>query len=197
MGKMLCLLSASILIASWTMAWTTGWIVAQQAPTAPANEPRAPVTVRSPHSLDADLTVPLCPAQFHDSLARNGVAGPQDQGVMPAKVKTSVPAPITQQAIEAAGKTHIGNYLVIVNVMVDTKGNPQDVCLEKSSGYGLDARAATAVREYRFQPAMKDGKPVKMRIPVEVRFVPPVVALVRPMHETSSILFIVGPTRHP
>ena len=80
---------------------------------------------------------------------------------------------MTQQAIDGAGKTHIGNFNVIVNVVVDKKGVPHDLCLQKSSGYGLDASAAAAVRQYRFDPAKKDGGPVKSRVPVEVRFVTP------------------------
>jgi TonB family protein len=148
-------------------------IVAQQASTSPANESRAPSAVRSPDSSDTDLTVPLCPAHFHDSLSVNDIAGPRDKHITWPKVRTTVPALLTQQAIDGAGKTHIGNFNVIVNVVVDTKGLPRDLCLQKSSGYGLDASAEAAVVRYRFDPAEKNGKPVKSRIPVEVRFLTP------------------------
>ena len=146
-------------------------VVAQQPATSPANESREPVTVRSTNSIGSDRTVPLCPQHFHDSLARDGVAGRGDHGITPARIKTTVPALMTQQAIEAAGGTHIGNFNVIVNALVDRKGLPHDLCLQKSSGYGLDASAAKAVGQYRFHPAMKNGKPVRIRVPVEVRFV--------------------------
>lgn len=159
------LLSALIAVA--------GFAIAQKTPTSPANESRTPAAVRSPYSTGADLTVPLCPAQFHDSLAQSGVAGRKDQGVTPAKIKTTVPALITQQAIDAAGKTHIGNFTVVVNALVDSRGNPQKLCLQKSSGYGLDASAAKALQQYHFDPAEKRGKAVPMRLPVAVRFVNP------------------------
>lgn len=165
MGRVLGTASILILAASWAGA--------QKPATAPANEPRKVDTVRSPQSTGPDLKVPLCPAYFHDSLSGDGIAGQGDRDVTRPKVKTTVPAAITQQAIESAGKTHIGNFDVIVAAVVDAKGVPQDVCLEKSSGYGLDASAAAAVAQYRFDPAKKDGKPVKMRVPVEVRFVTP------------------------
>ncbi len=164
MGRML-LLFAVVSLATC--------IVAQQPSTSPANESRKPVTVRSLNSIGADLAVPLCPQRFHDSLPRNGIAAQNEKGVTPARIKTTVPAPMTQQAIDGAGKTHIGNFNVIVNVAVDKKGDPYDLCLQKSSGYGLDASAAAAVRQYRFDPAEQNGRPVKSRVPVEVRFVTP------------------------
>lgn len=139
-------------------------------PTAPANESRTPGPVRSTHSMGKDLTVPLCPSHFHDSLpARN------DKDITAPKITKVVPAKITQQAMGASGTTHVGNYIVIVNVMVDDKGLPQDLCLQKSAGYGLDAAAATAVADYHFAPAKKDGKPVEMRMPIGVRFINPEV----------------------
>ena len=153
--------------------FVASWAAAQQAATSPANESRSPDTVRSPHSIGADLAVPLCPAQFHDSLGGNGIAGRGDQGVTQAAIRSTVPALLTQQAIDGAGNTHIGNFSVIVNVVVGKNGHPRDLCLRKSSGYGLDASAAAAVGQYRFTPAKKQGRPVRTRLPVEVRFVSP------------------------
>jgi len=161
---------AKVLLFAWLLILTLSCASAQKPATSPANEPRSVRTVRSPHSMGPDLKVPLCPAHFDDSLSTNGIAGSQDHGVAPPEVKTRVPALMTQQAIAGPGKTHVGNFIVIVNVVVDTQGIPQDLCLEKSSGYGLDASAATAVEQYHFEPAKDRGKPVKMRIPVEVRF---------------------------
>jgi TonB family protein len=37
-------------------------------------------------------------------------------------------------------------------------------------GLGLDAKALEAVRQWRFHPALKDGKPVDVQISVEVEF---------------------------
>lgn len=148
--------------------------LAGQSPSAQPSETRKPVTVRSPYSTGADLAVPLCAARFHDSLKSDRIASANEPGVTAAKTKRTVPAKMTIQAIDAAGKTHIGNFLVITNAVVDANGNPQNICLEKSSGYGLDASAVAAVGQYRFEPAKKEGKPVPMRVAVEVRFVSPV-----------------------
>jgi len=35
---------------------------------------------------------------------------------------------------------------------------------------GLDQKAIDAVRQYRFKPAMKDGKPVQVDLYVDVNF---------------------------
>lgn len=157
----------------------TSSAVAQQAPTSPADETRKPSAVRSPNSIDADLTVPLCPAQFHDGLSQNGIASSREANTTKARIISTVPALITPEAITAAGKSHIGSYNVVIDVVVDEKGNPQDICLEKSAGFGLDASAATAVRQYHFDAAQKDGKAIRMRLPVEVRFSNPNTASLR------------------
>jgi TonB family protein len=165
MNKVQFVVSLLILMASWSSA--------QQSPLARPVETRNPVTVRSPYSTAADMAVPLCPQHFHDTLKTNGIADPYSKGVRLAKVKKTVPAAMTEAAIEGAGNTHIGNFLVILNVLVDAKGNPSQVCLAKSSGYGLDASAAAAVRQYQFDSANMIGRPVRSRLPVEVRFVTP------------------------
>jgi TonB family protein len=144
--------------------------IAQQPATSPANETNSPVTVRSRNSTGADLAVPLCPQHFRDSVARDGSTGRQEKGIAPASVKTTVPALMTEQAVEAGGATHMGNFAVVVNAAVDTKGLPHKVCIEKSSGYGLDASAAKAVSQYVFLPAKKNGRAVKTRVAVEVEF---------------------------
>jgi TonB family protein len=91
--------------------------------------------------------------------------------VVRPKIVHTVPALMTAQAITAGGPAQSGNFHVVVNVVVDPKGNPTALCLQTSSGYGLDAAAATAVAQYHFDAAKKDGRPVEMRIPVQVRFV--------------------------
>jgi protein TonB len=68
------------------------------------------------------------------------------------------------------GKKGILYFVAHLSLVVDITGKPQDVCLTQSVGYGLDAKAAEAVQEYQFNPAIKDGKPVAARIVVQVKF---------------------------
>ncbi len=55
-------------------------------------------------------------------------------------------------------------------LIVDQQGHPRDIRVSRGLGYGLDARAIEAVKQWRFQPAMKDGQPVNVQISVEVEF---------------------------
>jgi periplasmic protein TonB len=55
-------------------------------------------------------------------------------------------------------------------LIVDSQGHPRDIKVVRGLGYGLDAKALDAVRQWRFQPSMKDGKPVDVQISVEVAF---------------------------
>lgn len=55
-------------------------------------------------------------------------------------------------------------------LIVDSSGHPRDVRVVRGLGYGLDAKAVEAVRQWRFQPSQKDGKPVDVQISVEVAF---------------------------
>jgi TonB family protein len=87
-------------------------------------------------------------------------------GDVSAPVITLKVAP--QYAEEARQAKYQGTALV--SLVVDANGNPQDIRIAKSLGLGLDERAIEAVQKWRFKPGMKAGKPVKVRIQVEVNF---------------------------
>jgi TonB family protein len=59
---------------------------------------------------------------------------------------------------------------VVLWLIVDASGKPRDVKVARSLGMGLDQKAIEAVRQWKFQPAMKDGTPVAVQINVEVNF---------------------------
>jgi TonB family protein len=42
--------------------------------------------------------------------------------------------------------------------------------VQRTLGLGLDEKAIEAVKTWRFEPAMKDGKPVAVAINIEVDF---------------------------
>ena len=54
---------------------------------------------------------------------------------------------------------------------VDENGRPVKIAVRRSSGHDvLDAAALRAVRNWRFEPARLDGKPVDAKLEVPVRF---------------------------
>jgi len=61
---------------------------------------------------------------------------------------------------------------VELQAVVDKEGRPTDVKVVKSldKENGLDAEAVAALKEWRFKPATKDGKPVLMKVSVEMTF---------------------------
>ena len=60
--------------------------------------------------------------------------------------------------------------VVLVNLIVDSQGKPQNVHILRGVGMGLDEKAKEAVMQYRFKPAMEGGKPVPVEMNVEVNF---------------------------
>jgi protein TonB len=58
----------------------------------------------------------------------------------------------------------------VIEMVVDAKGLPHDFKIVRHLGMGLDEKALEAVRQYRFKPAMLNGKPVPVLIDVVVDF---------------------------
>jgi TonB family protein len=59
---------------------------------------------------------------------------------------------------------------VALSVVVDIKGNPQDVRVVSSAGAHFDEAAVSTVRSWRFFPATCEGEPMPMQIEVQVHF---------------------------
>jgi len=55
-------------------------------------------------------------------------------------------------------------------IVVDTSGNVADAELLRSVDKGLDENAIETLRTWKFKPAMKKGKPVPVKVVVEVSF---------------------------
>ena len=58
-----------------------------------------------------------------------------------------------------------------LSLIVETDGKPSNIRVSQSLGMGLDEKAIEAVKKWRFQPAMKDGHPVRYGpLEIEVTF---------------------------
>jgi TonB family protein len=80
---------------------------------------------------------------------------------------TEVKPQYTPEAMEA----RIQGTVRLEAVVLDT-GEVGDVEVTESldTVYGLDDEAVRAIRQWRFEPGTKDGKPVAVRIEVEMSF---------------------------
>jgi protein TonB len=92
----------------------------------------------------------------------------------PRRIGGGVSAPVLifqvePEFSEEARKAKVAGN-VLVNLWVDTNGNPSHVRVIRGVGMGLDEKAVEAVRQYRFKPAMENGKPVLVELNVEVNF---------------------------
>lgn len=77
-------------------------------------------------------------------------------------------APEPEFSEEARKAKYQGICTVALIVGVD--GRPTDIHVVGSLGMGLDEKAIEAVRNWRFEPAMKDGHPVRVPIQIQVDF---------------------------
>lgn len=59
---------------------------------------------------------------------------------------------------------------VTIALVVTSQGLPKDPQVVKSLDKDVDQSALDAIRQWRFDPAKKDGKPVAVRIALELEF---------------------------
>lgn len=85
-------------------------------------------------------------------------------GISPPRVIKQVnPSYSTNKGVRAEGS-------VIIALVVSSKGLPKDPRIVKSLDKDLDQSAVDAVKEWRFAPAQKNGKPIAVRVSVQIQF---------------------------
>lgn len=86
--------------------------------------------------------------------------------ISPPQVKHRVPAQYTDEAKRA-------NFegVCLIGLIVNAQGDPVNVHVVRPLGMGLDEKAIEAIKQYKFRPAIKDGKtPVPVMLTIEVDF---------------------------
>ncbi len=89
--------------------------------------------------------------------AGNGVSAPQ--------LIEKVEPQYTEQARQAK---YQGTVLLYIEV--SPEGQPTNIRVQRSLGFGLDEKAVEAVRQWRFKPGTKDGTPVTVAATIEINF---------------------------
>ena len=99
--------------------------------------------------------------------AQEPVYKPGDKGVK-GPVLVSEKKPVYTQA--AREKKIQG--AVFLEAIIDTEGKATNITVSKSldKEYGLDESAIAALKEWRFKPGTKDGKPVSIQVTIEMTF---------------------------
>ncbi|MGA2650734.1 MAG: TonB family protein [Terracidiphilus sp.] len=123
-----------------------------------------------PAEQTSTVPAPTCPPTFEFHPEVDGIYNVGGDIKAP-KLKHYVPAQWSNEAKTRGAFNPFKPEPSAVSFVVDTQGLPQDVCILKPAGYGLDAEAAKAVWQYRFQPATKsDGTAVAVRVSIHVAF---------------------------
>lgn len=92
------------------------------------------------------------------------------------KIGKDVSAPVLVHSVEAkfpkSGKSLKADFsaIVLVGLIVDAQGMPQNIHITRSYNPDFDAEAIKAIKQYRFKPARRAGQPVAVAITIEVNF---------------------------
>jgi TonB family protein len=84
----------------------------------------------------------------------------------------SAPRVIYQPDPEYTEEARKAKYqgVVVLWLIVGQDGRTKDIRISRSLGMGLDQKAVEAVKQWKFEPAKKDGVPVAVQLNVEVNF---------------------------
>ncbi len=102
-----------------------------------------------------------------------GYGGNAGGGYYQVGGRISAPEVVHSVEAEFSDEARRAKYqgVCLIALIVDAQGNPQNIHIARALGMGLDEKAIEAIRQYKFRPAMKDGKtPVPVMITIEVDF---------------------------
>lgn len=103
--------------------------------------------------------------QCCDGIGNNGVFTPGVGGVS----GPSVIFQVEPQYSDEARKAKLSG-VVILELVVDPNGHARNIHILRGTGLGLQEKAIEAVRQWRFKPGTRGGKPVPVHARVEVNF---------------------------
>jgi protein TonB len=120
-----------------------------------------------PTAPEADGTGPGTGAGVDDGSGGGVGGGPfrPGSGIEPPRLLREVKA---QYSEDARTRGITGD--ILLEIVIKADGSVGDVKVLRGLGYGLDERAVSAVRNWRFAPARRLGSPVDVIVEVEVEF---------------------------
>jgi protein TonB len=84
----------------------------------------------------------------------------------------SAPRPLFTPDPEYSEEARKAKYqgTCVLWLVIGADGRPREMRVARALGMGLDEKAMQAVKQWKFEPAMKDGHPVAVQMNVEVSF---------------------------
>ena len=107
------------------------------------------------------------------SLSSVTVLAQANTSVTTKRISTGVIAPKLIYKVDVVADPSATRFLqndttVVVGMIVDKSGRPEDLKIIRSSGTGLDANVLAAVSQYRFTPGTVSNQPVATPLNLEV-----------------------------
>jgi protein TonB len=102
-------------------------------------------------------------ALSHSTEGQNASSG--SAAVVPPTVLRKVEPEYSKEALEARVEG-----TVRLSIVISETGVPDNVTVVQPLGMGLDEKARECVLQWRFRPAMREGKPVRTDANIEVNF---------------------------
>jgi protein TonB len=101
-----------------------------------------------------------------------GMGGGYGGGVFRVGDGVSAPRAIYDPEPQYTDEARKAKYqgVVLLSLIVTPDGRPRNIHVARSLGMGLDEKAIEAVRNWKFEPARRDGRPVAVQVSVEVNF---------------------------
>ena len=106
------------------------------------------------------------------SLVLGAILAPAATNVYKIGGEVSAPKIVHKQEPKytASAKRDKVQGVAVLQIVVTSKGHPEDIKIVKSLRPDMDQQAIKAVSKWRFEPARKDGRPVAVSAKVEVNF---------------------------
>ncbi|HLM54425.1 MAG TPA: TonB family protein [Pseudoxanthomonas sp.] len=131
------------------------------------SEPRPQLVEAPPPTVEQAPDAPDAPESSGPVQPGAGEAVAMAPGEQPVPMPGQTPAPRYPPAALRRGE----GGTVLVRVEVDVRGMPAGVALVRQSGSrDLDRAAMEAVRQWRFRPGQRDGRPVAGNLVVPIDF---------------------------
>ena len=108
----------------------------------------------------------------HESLSTSPTGASAPDGVFQVGGGVTPPRTVYAPQPVYSEKARNAHYegVCTLRLIVEKDGRPSNIRVLKGIGMGLDENAIEAVKSWKFEPAMKDGQPVRVVIAIEVNF---------------------------